>query len=159
LGLTRLRAFLRRHNRIALDTSVFIYQLEANPRYVALTDEIFTWVERPGHSAITSTITMTELLVQPHRDGNQQRVNEFYSLLSTYPNLDWIAPDLEAADVAARIRAAHRLRTSDALQAACAVQAQASGLITNDPVFERVGIFETLVLDQLLASATVPASL
>jgi predicted nucleic acid-binding protein len=150
LGLTRLRSFLRRHKRIALDTSVFIYQLEANPRYVALTDAIFAWVERPDHAAVTSTITMLELLVQPYRESSDQRVNEFYGLLSTYPNLRWIAPDLESADIAARIRAAHRMRTPDALQAACAVQAQATGLITNDPVFERVEAFETLVLDQLL---------
>ena len=66
MDLTRLRAFLRHHRRIAVDTSVFIYQLEANPRYVGLTDPIFTWLERPDHSAVTSTITMTELLVQPY---------------------------------------------------------------------------------------------
>jgi predicted nucleic acid-binding protein len=150
LGLDRLRTFLRRHRRIALDTSIFIYQLETNPRYVACTDHIFSWVERPGSKAITSTITMTELLVQPYRDNNDQRADEFYGLLSTYPNLDWIAPDLEIADLAARIRALHRLRTPDALQAATAVHAQATGLITNDPVFERIGSFETMVLDLLV---------
>jgi predicted nucleic acid-binding protein len=150
LDLTRLRAFLRHHSRIALDTSVFIYQLEANPRYVGLTDPIFTWMERPDHAAVTSTITMTELLVQPYRDSGEQRAGEFYALLTTYPNLDWIAPSLEVADIAARIRAAHRLRTPDALQAATAVQAQATGLVTNDPVFARVEAFETLVLDHLL---------
>ena len=158
MGLTQLRAFLRRHQRIALDTSVFIYQLEANPRYVILTGHIFSWVERPDHAAITSTITMSELLVQPYREANEQRVNEFYSLLSTYPNLNWIAPDLAVADIAARIRANHRLRTPDALQAACAVQAKATGLITNDTVFERVDAFETLVLDQILPPPIVPAS-
>jgi predicted nucleic acid-binding protein len=150
LGLERLRAFLRRHRRVALDTSIFIYQLEANARYIALTDQIFSWLERPGGKAVTSTITMTELLVQPYRDSDELRVDEFYGLLSTYPNLDWIAPDLEIADLAARIRAVHRLRTPDALQAANAVHAQASGLITNDPVFERVKDFETLILDRLL---------
>lgn len=146
MGLTHLRGFLRRHARIALDTSVFIYQLEANPRYVHLTDHIFAWVERPHHAAITSTITMTELLVQPYRDADEQRVNEFFGLLSTYPNLDWIAPGLEVADIAARVRAAHRLRTPDALQAACAVWAHATGFVTNDAVFERVKSVETLVL-------------
>jgi predicted nucleic acid-binding protein len=150
LGLERLRRFLRRHRRIALDTSIFIYELEANARYLALTDHIFSWIERPGSKAVTSTITMTELLVQPYRDSDEQRVDEFYALLSTYPNLDWIAPNLEIADVAARIRAVHRLRTPDALQAATAVQAEATGLITNDPVFERVKDFETLVLDRVL---------
>ena len=125
-------------------------QLEANPRYVGLTDPIFTWLERPDHSAVTSAITMTELLVQPYRDSAEQRAGEFYALLATYPNLDWIAPSLEVADLAARIRAAHRLRTPDALQAATAIQAQATGLVTNDPVFARVEAFETLMLDHLL---------
>ncbi|HZL66356.1 MAG TPA: PIN domain-containing protein [Candidatus Limnocylindrales bacterium] len=150
MGLERLRAFLGRHRRIALDTSIFIYQLEASPRYLALTDHIFSWLERPRSTAVTSTITMTELLVQPYRDSDEQRVDEFYGLLSTYPNLDWLAPNLEIADLAALIRAIHRLRTPDALQAATAVQAEATGLITNDPVFERVKDFETLILERLL---------
>jgi uncharacterized protein len=150
LGLTRLGAFLRSHRRIALDTSVFIYQFEANPRYVALTDAVFAWLEQSDHTAITSTITMLELLVQPYLHSSEQRVNDYYGLLVTYPNLRWVAPNLEVADIAARIRAAHRLRTPDALQAACAVHTQATGLITNDPVFERVDAFKTLVLDQLL---------
>jgi predicted nucleic acid-binding protein len=150
LEVEGLRTFLRRHRRIALDTSIFIYQLEANPKYLAQTDPIFSWLERPGSAAITSTITMTELLVLPYRERDEQRANDFYGLLSTYPNLDWIAPNLEIAELAARIRALHRLQTPDALLAATAVHSLASGLITNDPVFEHVEGFETLVLDQLL---------
>jgi len=150
LGVERLRAFLRRHRRIALDTSIFIYHLEANPKYLAYTDPIFFWLERSESTAITSTITMTELLVLPYREGDEQRANDFYGLLSTYPNLDWVAPNLEIAELAARIRALHRLRTPDALQAATAAHSQATGLITNDAVFERVEGFQTLVLDELL---------
>jgi predicted nucleic acid-binding protein len=150
LGLTGLRSFLRRHRSIAIDTNVFIYALEANPRYATLADHIFSWLEQAGHTGVTSTITMTELLVQPYRAGDEQRVNEFYALLSTYPNLNWIAPDLEIADVAARIRATYGLRTPDSLQAATAVRSHVTGLVTNDPVFERVDLFETLVLDRIL---------
>jgi predicted nucleic acid-binding protein len=151
LEVERLRTFLRRHRRIALDTSIFIYQLEPNPKYLAHTDPIFSWLERAGGStAVTSTITMTELLVLPYREDDEQRANDFYGLLSTYPNLDWIAPNLEIADLAARIRALLRLQTPDALQAATAVHAQATGLITNHPIFERVIGFETLVLDRLV---------
>lgn len=90
-----------------------------------------------------------ELLVQPYRHRDDQRVDKFYALLSSYPNLDWIAPSLEIADAAAQIRARHGFRTPDALQAATAV-GRATGLLTNDPVFERVDDFETLVLDRLL---------
>jgi predicted nucleic acid-binding protein len=150
LGLTRLRSILRGHRRIALDTNIFIYQLEANPQYVALADHVFAWLEHPKHSAVTSTITMMELLVLPYRTSNEQQVDELYALLSTYPNLDWIAPSLPIADTAARIRAMHRLRTPDALQAATAVFSHATALITNDPAFERVKDFETVLLDHLL---------
>lgn len=150
MGLARLQTFLRRHRRIAVDTSIFIYQFEASTKYLAFTDQIFSWIERPGHSAVTSTITMSELLVQPYRDSSEQRVDAFYSLLATYPNLEWIAPDLAIADTAARIRAEHRLRTPDALQSATTVHARATGLITNDSIFERVEGFETLLLESLL---------
>lgn len=150
MGVEELKQLLRRHRRIALDTSVFRYQLEANAKYLSLTDAVFAWVERTGNEAVTSTITMTELLVPSYRDNNEHRVDEFYGLLSTYPNLRWIAPDLEAADIAARLRATYKLRTPDALQAATAIRAQATGLITNDPMFLRVVEFETAVLDQFL---------
>jgi predicted nucleic acid-binding protein len=93
---------------------------------------------------------MTELLVQPYRESDEVRVNLFYGLLTTYPNLDWIAPDLEIADMAARLRALHRLKTPDALQAATAARSRATGFVSNDPVFERVEAFETLLFDQLL---------
>jgi len=150
LGVEELKQLLRRHRRIALDSSVFINQLEANAKYLSLTDAVFAWVERTGHEAVTSTITMTELLGPSYRDNNEHRADEFYALLSTYPNLRWIAPDLEAADIAARLRATYKLRTPDALQAATAIRAQATGLITNDPIFLRLVEFETAVLDQFL---------
>jgi predicted nucleic acid-binding protein len=93
---------------------------------------------------------MTELLVQPYRRADEQKINNFYGLLSTYPNLEWIAPTLEIADIAAKLRAAHRFRTPDSLQAATAIQSNATGFLTNDPVFRRVDLFETLVLDHHL---------
>jgi len=99
---------------------------------------------------VTSTITMAELLVQPYRNANQDQVNQFYGLLTTYPHLEWIAPDLEIADLAARFRAQHRLRIPDALHAATAAGCQATGFITNDAVFRRVEGFETLVLQELV---------
>jgi predicted nucleic acid-binding protein len=145
-----LRAFLRRHRLIALDTNIFVYLLELNSRYVRITDQIFSWVATPSGRAVTSTLTMAELLVPCYRDGDEQQANEFYALLSTFPNLDWIAPNLEIADLAAQIRGLHGLRTPDALQAATAIYAHATAFLTNDPVFDRVDQFETLVLDRLL---------
>lgn len=147
MGLDRLRAVLQRHQRIALDSSILIYQLEANPKYIALTDVVFAWLALPRSHAVTSAITMTEVLVPPYRKFDQKLADNFYGLLSTYPNLEWIPVDLEIADLAARIRAQHSLRTPDAVHAATAVQARATAFLTNDPVFERIRNFDTLILD------------
>jgi predicted nucleic acid-binding protein len=144
-----LRNLLKRHDRIAIDTSVFIYYLEANPSYVDMADEVFTWLERSPHTAVTSTLTMTELLVQPYRERNETLVNQYFGLLSLFPNLDWVAPDLAVADTAAQIRAEHRLRTPDALQAATAICRGATAILTNDPDFARVAEVEVGVFDQL----------
>jgi predicted nucleic acid-binding protein len=150
LEVARLRAFLRRHQRVALDTCIFIYQWEGHPRYSPLTDCIFSAIERSDLVAFTSSTTMTELLVHPYRDDDVVRVNELFALLSTYPNLEWIAPQLEIAARAAEIRARFGLRTPDALQAATAVHSNATALVTNDPVFRRIKTFEALILDDFV---------
>jgi predicted nucleic acid-binding protein len=152
LGLTPLRAFLRRHRRIAIDTSIFIYHLEANPSYADMAGEVFAWLERAPHRAVTSSLTMTELLVQPYRAGNELLVNHYYALLSLFPNLEWVAADLVIADSAAKIRALHDLRTPDALQAATAICRGATAIVTNDPAFARVSHLEACILDRLALS-------
>ena len=150
MGVDRLRRVLQQHRLIALDSSIFIYQLEANPKYVALSHVIFSWVpERTSH-AVTASITLTEILVPHYRNLNQQLVDDFYALLSTYPNLEWISIDHEVADIAARIRAQHNMRTPDALHAATALHKNATALVTNDPIFRRVQGFEAIVLDDFL---------
>jgi predicted nucleic acid-binding protein len=145
-----LHAWLRRHQRIALDTSIFIYSLDANPRYVTLAREVLAWVEQPGHTSVTSTVTMTELLAKPYATLEEHRVEEVKEFLLNYPNLEWISADLEIADLAGQFRAAYRLKTPDALQAATAVRGGATGMVTNDAIFERVPAFETLTLERLL---------
>lgn len=145
-----LGRFFERHGKIGLDTSVFIYQLEANPKYLELTDAVFAWLEGPKGSAVTSVITMLELLVQPYRTSDRDRVNHFYALLSTFPRLEWAEVNLEIADRAARLRAEHSLRTPDALQAASAIARGATGFISNEATFRRVSELDAVILDGLL---------
>jgi predicted nucleic acid-binding protein len=147
LGIDQLRVALRRHRRLAIDSCVFIYQIEANPKYVALTDLVFSWLAQPASRAVTSTIAMTEILVSPYRNRDQKLLDNFYGLLSTYPDLEWIPVGLEIADVAARMRANCNLRTPDAIQAATAIHVGATALMTNDPVFKRVPDLGAIILD------------
>lgn len=152
MRISAIQRFLARHRKIGLDTSIFIYQLEGHPKYAEITSAVFAWLESPGGRAVTSTVTMLELLVLPYRLSDFGRVNELYLLLSRYPNLDWVEPGLEIADRAARLRAEHRLGVPDALQAATALARQATGFISNDKAFQRVTPLDVLVLDDVLAT-------
>jgi predicted nucleic acid-binding protein len=129
-----------------LDTSPFIYHLDAHPQYGSVSGEVFVWIERRGR-AVTSTITMTELLVYPYRKDDIDSVNSIYALTSTYPNLSWVPVTLALADNAARLRAKYGLRTPDALQVATAIAGSATGFIGNDRAFQRVTELEILLLD------------
>jgi predicted nucleic acid-binding protein len=141
---------LQGHRRIALDSSIFIYQLDANPAYVAFSDIVFSCLAERTMHAVTASITLTEVLVPHYRNLDHQLVDNFYALLSTYPNLECISIDLEVADIAARVRAQHNLRTPDALHAAAALHAHATALVTNDPIFRRVREFASIVLDDFI---------
>lgn len=138
------------HRLVALDTCVFIYLMERNPKYFAAADAVFEWMEHPGSSAVTSTVVLTEILVQPYRNANLTQAQNFYALLTTMPNLTWVAPSLPIANSAALLRATYRLQTPDALIAATATDCNASAIITNDAIFKRVPDLEVLILDDYL---------
>ena len=91
-----------------------------------------------------------ELLVQPYRDGDRGRVDDCFGILARFPNLRWVAPDLDVADLAARMRARYRLKTPDAVQAATANHESVSGFLTNDPGFRRVAEMDVFLLDDVL---------
>ena len=150
MGVERLRSFLRARSAVALDTSIFIYQFEKNPRYFPFSDAVFAWLEQNGNSAITSTLAMTELLVPAYRDGDARRLQQYRGLMMTYPRLTLIAPDFGIADLAARMRADYGLKTPDAIHAATALHLNVSGFLTNDPAFQRVKDLDALVLDDIL---------
>lgn len=138
---------MSRHRRIALDTNVFIYEFEANPRYLVLTNAVFQWLENPEHRAVTSMVTLTKILVGPFRAGDESRARTLRGFLLNYPRLEWIPPDIGSATTAARLRVRHGLHTVDAIQVATAVHSLATCLIGNDAAFRRVTDIETILLD------------
>jgi len=152
LGTRAVEKFLVRHERIGVDTMVFIYHLQDHPTYAPLTHAIFEAWEEGRNFGITSVITVLEILAKPRRDGNFAASRDYKELLTTYPNLRILDVDLQVATLAADLRAKYRIQTPDALQIATAVRAGASGFITNDEQLKQVaheGI-EVLLLDDLL---------
>lgn len=73
--VTRLAGgFLQKHRKLSLDTSVFIYFIERHPRFFDICDWIFHGIEERRVEATTSTLTLTEILVQPYKLKNDELV-------------------------------------------------------------------------------------
>ncbi len=147
----RLQNFLRRHRRIGIDTSPFIYHVENHPIYSASSLALFRGIARGTAVGVTSTLTMTELLVLPYRSERPDAAHNAFSAIVQMANIEWLSPSLGVADRAARARARYGLRTLDAIQLATALTAGATGLVTNDKDFQRVRDLEVLILDDLIS--------
>ena len=143
---------LRRHQRVGLDTSIFIYQLEDSPRYAELAEESLDAVERGNVAGATSVLTLMEVSIVPLRLGRSDAADAYQSLISSFPNLDVIGIDGDVARRAAALRAAYNLRPADALQVAACLHAGASAFLTNDRALRRVQELQVLLLDQFLSS-------
>ncbi|MCC6139719.1 MAG: PIN domain-containing protein [Nitrospira sp.] len=135
---------------IGLDTNLFIYFLEDHPRYGAWCAALFDRIERGRNPAVTSTVTLLELLVQPYRDHKEELAQKIFALASTYPKIHWVPVTVTVADHAAELRARYRLSTPDAIQLATALGHKAARFYGNDKALRRVEEIECVILDDLV---------
>lgn len=99
---------------------------------------------------VTSTLTLTEVLIHPLRQGNQDLAREYSRILLNATNLRTLPVSPFVASEAARIRADSGIRTPDAIQLATAHQAKATFFLTNDEAFARIPGLQVVVLKSLL---------
>lgn len=136
--------------RIGLDTNVFIYFLDDHPRYGAWCASLFELIERGQNAAVTSTVTLLELLVQPYRDQKDELAQKIFALTSTYLNIEWVSLTMNLADRAAELRAHYRLRTPDAIQLATANGCNAMRFYGNDYGLRRVKEIECVIVEDFV---------
>lgn len=148
----QLGDFFKRHQKVHLDTSIFIYFVEHDIRYYDLCDKIFKDIEDGRIKASTSTLTLIEILVQPYRLKKEELVLKFYSLFTTYPHLTWLRLTLDISDLAAKLRADHNLKTPDSVQIASALAGGATGFVCNDRAFRKVKEVECLIISDIASA-------
>ena len=135
--------------RIGIDTNIFIYFLEDHPRYGAWCASLFDRIERGHNPAVTSTVTLLELLVQPYRDQKEELAQKIFALTSTYPKIEWVPLTMNLSDRAAELRARYCLSTPDAIQLATAIGHKATRFYGNDRGLRRVKEIECIIVDDL----------
>ncbi|MGI9055322.1 MAG: type II toxin-antitoxin system VapC family toxin [Pyrinomonadaceae bacterium] len=134
---------------IGLDTSPFIYFVEQNQLYVDVMREIFRRITNSEFQAASSVISLTEVLVQPLRQGNQKLADEYRDLLFNGANFQLFPLTVQIAETAAELRAKYNLRTPDALQIASALENGCDAFLCNDKGLKRVTGIKILILDEI----------
>jgi len=123
---------------VALDTVVFIYAFERNERFGPAATKVLERIHSGDLTAVVSTVVFAELLPPAFAASEPGNALALKRQIDNYPNLSVRPVTNEIAFTAARLRAAYRLRTPDALHAATALQEGAAGLVTNDHRLSRL---------------------
>jgi predicted nucleic acid-binding protein len=118
--------------RIGVDTAIFIYWIEEEPRFLPLVEPLFEQVAAGAREIVTSALTLLEVLVVPYRAGNADLAERYQELLTNSRGIAVIDLSRDQLRNAARLRAATGVKTPDALQLAAATSAGCTAFLTND---------------------------
>lgn len=141
---------------VALDTAPLIYFIEAHPKYFPEILPFFQALDRGEFRAVTSTLTLLEVLVHPFRQKNTELGEQYRMILLNASNVSLIAVSATVAERAALLRSQFNLATPDAIQLAAALEAGASALLTNDFRFPTLPSLQIIMVDSLGARGSTP---
>ena len=135
-----------RGQKICLDTAPIIYYIEDHETYRKIVRPVFVEIDVGNIEAITSTLTLLEVLVHPFRAGNQVLAEKYREILLSSAGLITFEISHEISEMASRLRAKYSIRTPDAIQIAVGIQYGATDFLTNDPHLKKVSEIKVSVL-------------
>lgn len=118
---------------VGLDTATFIYFIEEHPRFLPVIEPVFAAMDAGRIEAISSSLTLFEVLVVPYRAGDIALAGRYEELLTGSRGLRLIDIDRAQLRAAAQLRGVHRaVKTPDAIQLCAALGAGCTTFVTND---------------------------
>lgn len=118
---------------VALDTVTFIYFIEEHPRFLPPLVPVFEAIDEGRLAAVTSSLTLLEVLVVPYRAGNVALADRYELALTRGRGLTLTDIDRGQLRAAAQLRSVYPgIRTPDAIQVSAALSAGCSAMLTND---------------------------
>ena len=133
---------------VALDTAVFIYFIEADPRFLPLIDPLFREADEGTRELVTSALTLLEVLVVLLRVRNRAVADRYEALLTRSRGIRLVALTQDQLRAAAQLRATTSVKTPDVLQLVAAIGAGCQTFLTND---RRLPLVPGLEIRQLSA--------
>ena len=130
------------------DASAVIYFVEGAEPFAGRTRAELARLAKkhPGLGAAVSRLSWLECRVKPARDADRDVLSRYGAFFGR-PDLSWVELTQEVVELATEVRVRHRLRTPDALQAACCLQlGEDHVFLTGDAAFKKVVSLNVRVL-------------
>ncbi len=150
----KLTPALQGVRRLYVEAAPLIYYVEEHPVYVQRMEAIISFIENTPIEAVSSVISLAEVLNQPIKLGRNDLEKAYRDILISGEYFRLLPVVQSIAESAARLRAYHNLRTPDALHIATALDAQCDAFLTNDNGLKRITQVRVLVLDNLELDST-----
>lgn len=129
-----------------VDTMLFIYHFEGNERFGPAAGRLLAAAEAGRCRLVVSILARMEVLVVPKRHRREDLCRRYRDLFCSFPNLTVLPIGPEIVEIAADLRAAHHLRTPDALHLATALRAGAQSFVSEDRRLQAVEGIEVVSL-------------
>ena len=137
---------------VAVDTAIFIYFIEEEPRFLPLIFPLFEEADAGKRELVTSAMTLLEVLVVPYRVGHIQLAERYELLLTRSRGIRMTEVTRDQLRGAAQLRAATGVKTPDALQLVSALAAGCRTFLTNDRALPSIPGLRVVQLSSYTAS-------
>lgn len=135
--------------RVYLDTNIIIYAVEGYETHAARIKFVLREMTDGEITAVTSDLTLAEVLVKPKRDTNRKLEEAYLQFLVSTESFRNSAVSREILEAAAGIRATSALKLPDAIHFASAINQHCDSFLTNDDRFEGMTGIKVVPLSQL----------
>ena len=122
---------------VGVDTAPLIYLVEKHPLYFNKMMVVMQALVARKITAISTMLTLTEVLTHPLRQGNMALVKQYDAILQHSKSFQLMPLDASIARKAAELRAIYHLHTPDAIQIATCIQTGCDAFLTNDRGLKR----------------------
>lgn len=143
-------SFKRTHltyRKIGIDSMCFIYHFEGNKSYGEIVKQLFLQLQKDNLSAVTSTITLAEILSFEKLQKDKILFEQTKTRLRQTPNLEIIPVDEAISEIAAILKYKYSIALPDAIQVATAIGSGQEAFITNDRGLQKIKEIKVVILD------------
>ena len=133
-----------------VSTPLHFYFIEKDPKYLSILRPIFAEIDAGKIDALTSTITLLEVLVLPFKTKNESLAEKYREILLYAEGLTTFEIFHEVSELSSKLRAKYSIRTPDAIQIAVGIIYGADTFLTNDFELKKVHDIRVVTLEDFL---------